>query len=272
MSDPGTAGGELPTRLAAGRTAEIYPWGEGKVLKLFMPDVSQAAVEQEARVSRAVWMSGLHVPGVGEIVTVQERYGLVLERVEGPSLLARLFRQPWSAFQVGHLMAELHAQIHATAANGFPGLSDRLEGRIQAQSVLPAPLRQAVLALLTHLPGGERICHGDFHPDNILMTGSGPVVIDWNDASSGNPLADVARTLLLVEIGEPPVSQLSSWLLTLVRRWVVFAYLRRYFQLRPEGADQLKRWRPVVAAARLEEHIDSETDLLVQRVLDGCKN
>ena len=47
-------------------------------------------------------------------------------------------------------------------------------------------------------PDGDRLCHGDFHPMNILGDVSQPVIIDWPDARRGDPAADVCRSYLLM--------------------------------------------------------------------------
>jgi len=54
----------------------------------------------------------------------------------------------------------------------------------------------AVLHHLAQLPIANTVCHGDFHPDNIMLTPTGPIVIDWIDATQGHPAADITAWLL----------------------------------------------------------------------------
>jgi Ser/Thr protein kinase RdoA (MazF antagonist) len=121
-------------------------------------------------------------------------------------------------------------------------------------------LQEAALHSLAGMPDGDAPCHGDLHPRNILMTPRGPVIIDWIDATRGNPLADLARSLLLLaqttrSCASPPRDSVA-------RRFLA-GYQRRYFQLRPAGREQLAAWRPIVAAARLSENIPQERDWLL---------
>src|SRR5262249_32610054 len=60
------------------------------------------------------------------------------------------------------------------------------------------------LAMLEALPDGDRLCHGDFHPANVLVGRNGPAVIDWTGATRGDPAADLARTRLLLQAGAVP--------------------------------------------------------------------
>lgn len=43
----------------------------------------------------------------------------------------------------------------------------------------------------------ERLLHRDLHPDNVLLSGRGPVVIDWTNARAGDPALDIAMTWVI---------------------------------------------------------------------------
>ena len=83
------------TPIAIGFTAEIYAWHAGQVLKLFNPGISRSSVETEANLTRIVYATGLPVPAVGEIVEIDGRYGLELERVDGITMLQAFTQKPW---------------------------------------------------------------------------------------------------------------------------------------------------------------------------------
>ncbi len=246
---------DLGQPIAYGRTAEIYAWTGGKLLKLFYGWFDPESIDYEARIARAVHASGLPVPAVGEILRVGDRTGLIYQRIDGSPMTGLLFKKPWTALRHARRMAELHAQMHAGAAGpDFPTQRQRLIDKIGQAKALPDTLRAGVRAALDGLPGGDRLCHGDFHPGNILVTRQGETVIDWMDASRGNPLADVARTTLLV-LGAAETGQVASAPAKAFVRAFHGAYLRRYFRLRPGGEDEYRRWLPVVAAARLSEEV-----------------
>ena len=253
--------------IARGRTADIYAWGDGEVLKLYHPWVRPEDIEHEARVGRSMQASGLPAPRVGEMVQVGGRNGLVYERLYGPSMLEMLLRKPWHRFDYAQRLATLHVRIHAQPATGdLPRQRERLAERIRQADALPLHGRTALLSTLAALPDGDQICHGDFHPANILLTAQGDVVIDWNDATLGNPLADVARFSVLA-LGAVATSQIPSRRIKRVVRHFHDASLRCYFQMRPGGEAEYRRWLPIMAAARLSEGIPELTDWLVAQAL-----
>lgn len=263
---------ELGQPIAVGRTAEVYAWEHGKVLKLYFDWFPQGGIEYEQSTARAVVESGVPSPAVGEIVQVNGRSGLVYQRLEGSTMLENLMRAPWRVFAYARRMADLHAQMHAkTAGLALPAQRPRLAEKIRTATTLPEALRARTLAALEQLPDGDRLTHGDFHPGNIMLASSGAVTIDWIDAARGNPLADVARTTILLR-GVAATGQGGSPLLTRLALLFHGAYLRRYFTLRPGGREEYRRWLPVVAAARLNEEIQEIEGWLVAQVEQGLYN
>lgn len=245
----------LGAPLARGHTAEIYPWQDGYILKLFREERSLLAIEREAQVSQLVCQAGLPAPAFVEMVELHGRYGLVYERISGQPMLRVLATRPWGLSQYARWLAELQASMHRIEAPpGLPALRQRLRERIQAARNLPLESRQTVLQLLDHLPEGKQLCHGDFHPDNVLITAKGPVIIDWADATSGHPIADIARSSLLLTHAPLPFHPAIKWLLDLGRKQFHRVYLKRAFELCP-GKQAFARWQIVQAAGRLSEGV-----------------
>ena len=258
--------------IALGRTAEIYAWGNGQILKLFFDWFELENIEFEQRMNRAVHASGLPVPAPGEMLQVNGRNGLVYERVDGKNMWETLQRHPGRLFAFARQTADLHAEMHANATRpDIPLQRRRLENKLHYADRLPAALKQATLAALAALPDGGSICHGDFHPANILLTPARTVIIDWIDASLGNPLADVARTSIIA-LGAASSSQVPNAALKLGLRLFNALYLRRYFQLRPGGEEEYRRWLPIVAAARLNENMPELETWLVETARKGLRS
>jgi len=246
----------LDNPFAVGATAEIYAWENGQILKLFREWVTASAVQTEARTARLVHASGAPVPAVGEVVEIDGRMGLLYAQVEGESMLAAMGTQPWRLVHFARQLAEQQADLHnRSLPAGMPAQRERMWSKIERAKALPPATRQRVLALLDSLPTSNRLCHGDFHPDNVLLTATGPVIIDWIDATAGHPLADVARSSLLMTFAQPPAGSTFDWKIWLVRRWFHSAYLAHYRRLHPFAEAELTHWRLVNAAARLSENV-----------------
>ncbi len=264
----------LPHPIAYGRTAEIYPWHDGLVLKLFHAWVPADSVQYEARIARAVHAAGLAVPRPGEIVEIEGRLGLEYERLDGKPMGEMMAVKPWRLPRFARQLAELHVAIHKIpGVAGIPSQRERLADKIRAAKDLPVPLQEACLQALAHMPDGDRLCHGDFHPMNVLLHEGRAAVIDWIDATCGNPLADVARTAVLMqEAADRAVgnkTNKTAWIERAAMRWFTRIYLRQYFTLLPGGGDEYHRWWPIVAAGRMSEDIPGLNEWLRQQVERG---
>jgi len=186
------------------------------------------------------------------------RAGVLFERIRGTLLFELLLRDPARSQEVAQTLAALQARLHSVSAPTLPRLRLRLANRVQQAERLSPAWRAAALRRLQELPDGDMVCHGDFHPGNVLLTGAGPVIIDLIDVSSGHPLADVARTVVLMRYGQVPDNPAATAALARLRTTFTDEYLAAYRALRPAPETDLAQWLPVIIAARLAEGADND--------------
>src|SRR5437870_5401499 len=175
-----------------------------------------------------------------------------MDRVDGVSTRAYRSWRPWAFRRQARLLADVHADMHARSVPGLPSQRKGLVADVSEAPGLTAELRYRLLAHLASRPDGDRVCHGDFHPENVLVTARGLVVIDWMTATSGSAAADVARTTLLLSMAAPlPATPAAlRGLIAAGRRAFHASYLRRYLRLSPVGREEVDAWMPIVAATR----------------------
>ncbi len=259
-------------KIAEGREAEIFAWDGGTVLRLFREARPAASLESEMAAMQTARSVVPLVPAVSGITEVMGRPGLIMERVDGPDLIALIAKKPWTLWSGGRVTGRVHAQLHAVIApEGIPSLKSRIS-RLADQAP-PEWSRHAefVLRELETLPDGDRLCHGDFHPGNIIMTNHGPVVIDWPNVTRGDPTADFARTRLILRIGALPPGTpfVVRTFDRLGRRLFAAAYLRAYRRERPVDMTLAARWEVVRAADRLADGIAEERPALLKILEDA---
>lgn len=254
-------------KLGEGRQAEVFAWSEAEVIKLFRGTDARASATHEAAAMLAAEASGVPMARLLGTATADGRPGILMEPLHGPDQLTLLGRQPWRLWSVGRTLGQLHAQLHSgPLGRGLPSLKEALQASIESSSLVPDDVQRAALAALEQLPDGEFVCHGDFHPGNVIETTDGPKVIDWSNAVRGDRHADLARTKVMFAGGDVGVNPpLLIRLLNHVGRRIVWqAYMRAYRRLRPFHQADLDAWIPVVAAQRLTEQIPGEREVLLQ--------
>jgi Ser/Thr protein kinase RdoA (MazF antagonist) len=255
--------GELAL-IGEGREAEVFALDGARVLRLARDARFGAALDAEHDALVAAAAAGAPVPRVFERVWLEGRPGLVLERLGARNLLLEIGSQPWRVWPIGRALGHLHTRIHAAIApQSLEPVHARLRGRL-ASALVPERARADALERLERLPAGDRLCHGDFHPGNVLRRdGGGVVAIDWTGASRGDPAADVARSFLIIRQGAltPDATRAVRVLARVGRRALWAAYASAYGRAE---ASALSSWLPVIAAARLAEGIDGERDHLLK--------
>jgi phosphotransferase family enzyme len=193
--------------------------------------------------AEAAALRSLHGQGIApkllDVVQRDGRTGLVLERFAGPDMLTLLQRQPWRVLSLAGSLATAHLAVHrAIAPSALPDLRQVLAARIQ-DAVLPPHLRSFATRILDALPDGDRLCHGDYHPGNVLLTADRTAVIDWAGAARGTGEADHARTLLLLRWANPlPGTPLPSRALIAAGRSLL---ARRYTRTYRRGAPPVRQ-------------------------------
>lgn len=259
--------------IGKGRLAEVFAWGDTQILKLFVAGRDAAAIEAEARVSQIVHEAGVVTPGTHGVVEVEGRHGIVYDRALGISMLGLLSAKPWRLFAFGRMLAELHVSVHQCRADDLPSQREQLE-RLIARADLPAAQRDLALARLRELPEGTAVCHGDFHPDNVLINGDAATIIDWTTACAGNPVADFALTTLILQLGAPhPSSSLWTRIAIRVGRALFYrSYANRYRRLRHLSPQDVQPWMLPIAVARLGYDITAERDQLVAFINQAAKS
>jgi aminoglycoside phosphotransferase (APT) family kinase protein len=151
-------------------------------------------------------------------------------------MLADLARRPWRLVRHAKTLAGLHRQLHAIPA---------------PPAELPAPLGE-----------GGSLVHLDLHPGNVVLTASGPMVIDWPNAARGDGLADVASTWVILTTSRLEGSLLHRLMLATGRRLFAAAFLA--------GFDRRAVFRqlPVVVRARLaDRYVLDEERVRLRRLL-----
>jgi aminoglycoside phosphotransferase (APT) family kinase protein len=185
--------------LASGRDADIFEYGPGLVLRRSRQGRSMV---QEARTMAYLREQGYPVPAVEDVS--EDGTDLVMERIQGQSMVDALARQPWTVRTQARTLAELHRALHRIAPPDF---------------LPPAPVGS-----------GQRVVHMDLHPLNVIVSPTGPVVIDWTNASVGDPNVDVALAWALMGAGQIPGGAAVATLLGRFRALLVNGFLSHFDQ------------------------------------------
>ena len=255
-------------KIAEGREAEIFEYGEGRVLRLYRGDRPLEHAQAQAAILRVAADAGVRVPAVHGVETVDGRPGIVMERIDGDDLFEIVARNPWRIFSLSELTARLQANLHRQAAPAsLPPVRGRHRRAISGSDA-PGEFIDAALKTLDRLPDGDRLLHGDFHPGNIMLSDQGPVIIDWTGAGRGSPEADFARTIMILRLGDPPpgLPFFIRFLALFARSLIIRTINRTYRKNIAVDEELFRAWQLPVAVARVGDNIVEERDKLHEHI------
>lgn len=209
--------------IGVGNTASVYEWEEGKVVKLFNQEYPDDAVENEYYNAMLIRDMDFTKPKAYEVISIEGRKGIIYDKVEGESLQDWVMRTR-DVQQCASYMAKLHKTIIQNNISNAADYKDFLKQHIP-HALLTADEQKNLLQMIDKLPDGNTLCHGDFHPGNIIMSGENTYIIDFMNICHGDYLYDIARTVFLVEYTPVPAETKDRGIILALKKSLADSYL-----------------------------------------------
>lgn len=233
--------------IASGQEAVVYRNGELAV-KVFNESTPKTAALYEAFTHSRIEDTGLLVPKIHEVSKKDGKWAITMDCIEGKTLYDVMLEDPQHMEDHINSMVDLQVEIHSKKAPHLARQKDRFITQIQGLSYIDDSKKYELLTRLDGMPKHKKLCHGDFHPMNIIIKEGEYYIVDWVNASRGNASADVANTYLIMSLKNKETAEI---------------YLNTFCDKTNTRKDYVQRWIPIVAAARLTENKEEERELLL---------
>jgi aminoglycoside phosphotransferase (APT) family kinase protein len=274
---------KLGHKIAEGGCSEVYEWENGeKVVKLAKANTDIHAIRREFNSNRVARDLGLPVAQPYEQIDIEGRPGIVFERIDGEPLIERLMKQIFQNIQSSEILesnenqvdlritAQILSQIHSHSDMTMPSQRDSLKYSINNAKHLADDEKSAIIHRLEQLPLKQQLCHGDPNPGNILIRDGKPVIIDWMDASIGNPEADLAEYIVMIRFGvlPPEIPSIALEFFDSMRESIIAIFLEEYMKLGDVTLEAVDSWILPIAARKLNADAvsDEEKQVLIQEI------
>ena len=237
--------------IAVRNNKTIYRDGD-KCIKVFDENYSKADILNEALNQARIEETGLHIPRVLEVTSVEGKWAIVTEYIKGKTLAQLMQENPDDKEKYLEMFVDLQLEMHAKTCPMLGKLKDKMNRKI-SQSELDATTRYDLHTRLESMPTHNKVCHGDFNPSNIIIAEDGtPYILDWAHATQGNASADAARTYLLFWLqGDIDGAQ---------------KYLDLFCKKSDTAKQYVQKWMPIVAASQSVKGNANEREFLLSWV------
>lgn len=239
----------LGNPIAIGNTAKIYLY-ENKIIKVFNDYLPDTESSYEANKQKYAFSCGLLVPKVLDVTKIEGKQAIIMEYIKGRTLGDLLTENMEQAEYYINISVDIQQKIHMIKADSFEPMSEKLRRQIKSVHNLDEKQKSYLIQKMDSMTFENRLCHGDFHLFNLIMSDNKVTIIDWVDSSVGDIRADIYRTYLLY-------SQFSLELAEM--------YLRLYCEKSGLSKYDVFQWAPIIAGARLSENVSSEK---TERLMD----
>lgn len=234
--------------LATRSNKVIYRDGD-KVIKVFNDDYSKANVLNEALNQARVEETGLNIPRLHEVTKIDGKWAIIMDYIEGKTLEELMRENPDKKEEYINQLVDVQMEILSKRVALLNKIKDKMHGKI-SMTELDATTRYELHTRLDSTPKHTKVCHGDLHPSNIIITKEGKAyIIDWAHVTQGNGAADAARTYLLFTLdGDREIAE---------------KYLDAFCKKTDTAKQYVQKWIPIVAASQLTKGKEEERELLL---------
>ncbi len=242
---------KLDNVIAVRSNKTVYRDGD-RCVKVFNESYSKADVLNEALNQARIEETGLNIPKVLEVTMVDGKWSIVSQYIAGKTLAQLMEENKDKRDEYLGLLVDLQLEMHTKACPLLSKLKDKMNRKISMSS-LDATTRYDLHTRLEGMPKHNKVCHGDFNPQNIIITEDGTAyILDWAHATQGNASADAARTYLLFCLeGDTETAK---------------KYLELFCKKSQTARQYVEKWMPIVAASQSVKGNEQEREFLLSWV------
>lgn len=240
---------KLEQVLAVRKTKTVYRDGD-RCIKVFVESHPKSNILNEALNVARIEETGIRIPKLLEVTSIEGRWALVFEYIEGDTIATLMERNPEKKDEYLDRFVDIQMSILSHTCPMLTQIKDKMKRKI-SQTTLDSMTCYELHSRLEGTPTENHVCHGDFNPSNVIITPKDEAyILDWSHVTQGNAAADAARTYLLFCLhGDEEGGK---------------RYLDLFCEKSGEPKQSVQNWMPIVAASQSVKGNEEERDFLLR--------
>lgn len=187
-------GRDLGGLINVGHEWELRQYGALHVAKVA---AKGADFTREAQALQILEKTQVPSPALAKVLSPSS---IVIERVDGPTMLEDVISRPWTLTRHAKNLARLHRALGSiTAPDNWEKVTE-----------------------------GNSLVHLDLHPGNVKLRNGKPVVINWNRASRGSPAFDAAVTYVILRTADSRIAGSRRLVVSSLRSRFAQAFIKEF--------------------------------------------
>lgn len=181
--------------IGTGFYGTVYRIDADTIIKVYDSAEAIPIIENEKKMARMAFLSGVPTAISYDIVKVGDSYGSVFELLNAKTFNDLIIENPDNSDSIIREYVKLLKQLHETevksdevpyAKNQFSGFLDVMK------EYLPQDIYTRLKEMLNRLEYDNHLVHGDIQMKNVMLSDDEPMLIDMDTLSLGQPIFDFA--------------------------------------------------------------------------------
>ena len=180
--------------LGEGFYGTVYRLDPETIIKVYNSPFALDLIQNEKKMARAAFISGIPTAISYDIVRVGDHYGAVFELLDCRSFNDIIMDEPEKKEELLQQYVAFLKQIHDTVMK--PGTAPSAKQRFLdyvdvIRESLPDDIYHKLKKILETIPESDHVIHGDYHMKNVMLQNGEPMLIDMDNISLGHPIFDL---------------------------------------------------------------------------------
>ena len=190
---------EQATFMGMSSGISLYRMSNDTILKLYPTWQRLDDVKKELRYTKAALLSGVPALISYDIVTFENRYGIIYEMPNVKTVSSLLILQPWKIDQFAAELGQTLKQINlcSPAPGVLPKTSEMLTEKVlKLDKYFNTNEIHELISIIHAIPAANTVVYGSYQPGNIFVMNDELILINMSTISCGNPVYDLGITYM----------------------------------------------------------------------------
>lgn len=222
---------------------------DGKAYKVFGVGYNKADILSEAQIQCLARETGLNVPDIIELTTIDGKWAIVSEYIEGDTLEELMNKYPEKEDEYLNRFVDIQLEVLSKKSPLMSRHVDKMNRKVSNAHFLSATMRYNLHNRIEKMPKKRCLCHGDFNPSNVLINSKDEAyIVDWTHATQGNEEADAARTYLIFKLNG--------------KNKLARKYIDLFCEKSGCNYKDILEWLPILATSQATKNRENELEML----------
>lgn len=182
--------------IGKGAVGTVYRYLDDMIVKVYKSDMTLKKIYDEKNKAQRAFTLGIPTAISFDVVKVGDAYGTVYEMIDAHTMSSLIKQNPDNISEYAKEFSDVLKTIHsAEAAPGELPTAQKMFANPMLSYLkdnVDADTKKHIVKLVNTIPPSQKIIHGDYHTNNLLIQNGEAVLIDMDKLACGDKIFELA--------------------------------------------------------------------------------